>query len=107
MDNRQFPRLPIEVPAVVDSDLHSGHSTVLDLSQTGAKLSCSRPFTPRDYVSLNLSIPSREPSLRVALAAVRWVQGQTVGIEFIAIPEHDKRRLREFLDNHSDAQTTP
>lgn len=107
MDNRQFPRLPLDSLAVVETDQHSGQSALLDLSPTGAKLSSPYPLNPRDYVSLNLSIPFREPSLRVALAAVRWVQGQTFGVEFIALPEHDKRRLREFLDNRSNAKTAP
>lgn len=82
MDNRQFPRRSLDSLAVVDADQHSGLSTLLDLSPAGARLSHPHPLTPHEHVSLKMFIPFREPSLHVALAAVRWVQGQTVGGAF-------------------------
>lgn len=100
MDSRQFPRLPLDSSAMVELDQHSVHSAVLDLSQTGAKLSSAHPLQPRDYVSLNLSLPLRGPSLHVTLAAVRWVQGRTFGVEFIRMSESEQVRLRDFLITH-------
>ena len=82
MDGRQFPRIPLVSVTTVASEQHSGHCVLLDLSQTGAKLSSAQPLQHSDYVALNLSLPFREPSLEVLLAAVRWVQGRNFGVEF-------------------------
>ena len=78
MNGRQFPRIPLDSLTMVESEQHSGQSVLLDLSQTGAKLSSARSLQPFDYVALTLSLPFREPSLQIVLAAVRWVKGETL-----------------------------
>jgi len=107
MDGRQFPRIPLVSVTMVASEQHSGHDVLLDLSQTGAKLSSAYPIRPSDYVALNLSLPFHEPSLQVVLAAVRWVQGKNYGVEFIQITPSEQRRLRDFLDTQFPLNTSP
>ena len=107
MDGRQFPRVPLVSVTTVASEQHSGHGVLLDLSQTGAKLSSAHPLRPSDYVALNLSLPFREPSLQVVLAAVRWVQGKNYGVEFIQITPSEQRRLRDFLHTQVTLNTSP
>jgi PilZ domain len=107
MDGRQFPRIPLDTLVMVVSAQHSGHSVLLDLSQSGARLSSAHPPQPFNYVTLNLSLPFREPSLQVvlvALAAVRWVQGERFGVEFIRITEGEHSRLRDFLNTRPTAR---
>jgi len=105
MDGRQFPRIPLVSVTTLASEEHSGHSVLLDLSQTGAKISSSHPLRPAEYVALNLSLPFREPSLQVVLAAVRWVQGENYGVEFIQITKSEQCRLKEFLDTQATSNT--
>jgi hypothetical protein len=107
MDGRQFPRIPLVSVTVVASEQHSGHSVLLDLSRNGAKLSSALPLQPSDYVALNLSLPFREPSLQVVLAAVRWVQGRNFGVEFIQITHSEQSRLKAFLDSQPTPNTVP
>jgi hypothetical protein len=107
MDGRQFPRIPLVIVTVVASEQHSGHSVLLDLSPTGAKLSSTLPLQPSDYVALNLSLPFREPSLEVVLAAVRWVQGGNFGVEFIQITPSEQSRLKDFLDTQPIPNKVP
>jgi len=106
MDGRQFPRIPLVSVTVVASELHSGHSVLLDLSRTGVKLSSALPLQPSDYVALNLSLPFREPSLQVVLAAVRWVHGRNFGVEFIQITSGEQSRLKDFLDTQPTPNTS-
>jgi hypothetical protein len=107
MDGRQFPRIPVVSVTTVASEQHSGHSVILDLSQTGAKLSSAHPLRPSAYVALNLSLLSREPSLQIVLAAVRWVQGQNYGVEFIQITHSEQNRLKDFLATQAIPNTSP
>lgn len=107
MDGRQFPRIPLVSVTSVASELHSGHSVLLDLSQAGAKLSSSHPLRPSEYVALNLSLPFGEPSLQVVLAAVRWVQGKNYGVEFIQITHSEQCRLKDFLGGQGTPNTSP
>ena len=107
MDGRQFPRIPLVSVTTVASGQHSGHSVLLDLSPTGAKLSSTLPLQPSDYVALNFSLPFREPSLEVVLAAVRWVKGRNVGVEFIQITPSEQSWLKDFLDTQSTPHTGP
>jgi len=106
MDGQQFPRIPLVSVTTVASEQHSGHSVLLDLSQTGAKLSSAHPLRPSDYVALNLSLPFREPSLQVVPAAVRWVQGKNYGVEFIQITHSEQSRLKDFLDTQATPNTS-
>jgi len=106
MDDQQFPRIPLVSVTTVASEQHSGHSVLLDLSQTGAKLSSAHPLRPSDYVALNLSLPFREPSLQVVPAAVRWVQGKNYGVEFIQITHSEQSRLKDFLDTQATPNTS-
>jgi PilZ domain len=106
LDGRQFPRIPLVSVTTVASEQHSGHSVLLDLSQTGARLSSSYPLQPSEYVALNLSLPFREPSLQVVLAAVRWVQGANYGVEFIQITHSEQCRLKDFLDTQVTSNTS-
>lgn len=104
MDGRQFPRIPLDSLAMLESERHSGQSVLRDLSQSGAKLSTAHPPQPLDYVALNLSLPLREPSLQIVLAAVRWVQGRNFGVEFIEITHSEQSRLKDFLDMQVHSQ---
>lgn len=107
MDGRQFPRIPFFSVTTVASEQHSRHSVLLDLSQTGAKLSGAHPLRPSDYVALNLSLHFREPSLQVVLAAVHWVQGGKYGVEFIKIIHSEQSRLINFLATQATPNTSP
>ena len=46
------------------------------------------------YVDMRLSFATSQSPLQVKLAAVRWVSGWEVGIEFIRMSEADQSRLR-------------
>ena len=107
MNDRRFPRVPLDTLAFLESDRESGHGALLNLSQTGGKLSTAYTIQPRGYVSLNLSLPFREPSPQVIQAAVHLVQGKQFGVEFVQIAEAEQARLRAFLDDHPPAKMRP
>jgi len=46
------------------------------------------------YLELRLELSLGEPPILVELAAVRWVRGSQMGVEFLSLrPEHQARLL--------------
>lgn len=107
MEARQFLRVPLDSMAFLRSDRDSAQGALLDLSRTGAGLSSASPLQPRDYLSLSLNLPFHVPSLEVNLAAVRWVLGRNIGVEFIQMTKNEQRPLRDFLNEHPAPNISP
>lgn len=74
-----------------------GEGRVLDLSLPGCLLESPKKVTAGEYLQLRLFLPDRQAPLHVALAAVRWVEGSKLGIEFIRTSEDEQRRLEQFV----------
>jgi hypothetical protein len=51
-----------------------------------------------------LNLPWEEPPVQVRLAAVKWVQQDTVGVEFLKVEADDRVSLDVFLASHSKYQ---
>lgn len=43
------------------------------------------------------TVPNDQPTILVALAAIRWVNGNQAGVELIRMTEEDQLRLRSFV----------
>jgi hypothetical protein len=54
-----------------------------------------------DYVQLRLFLPDLQSPLHVPLAAVRWVEGNRVGLEFIRTAHEERNRLEVFVRQKS------
>ena len=107
MEARQSPRVPLASTAYLESDRDSAEGALLDLSRTGARLSSVYPVQPRDYLSLNLSLPFQVPSLEVILAAVRWVKGGKLWSGVYPDSRERAKPVKNFLDTHSTPNTSP
>ena len=83
-DCRNTRRLAITGQASVVSLLteDSEDGTLLDLSRKGARLRINHLFQRGQKLTLMLNLPWEEPPVQVRLAAVKWVQQDTVGVEF-------------------------
>lgn len=76
---------------------------ILDLSLPGCLLESPEKISPGEYVQLRLFLPDLQAPLQVSLAAVRWVQGVRVGLEFIRTSLDEQRRLERFVREHLGA----
>ena len=85
----------------------SDDGTLLDVSRKGARLRINRLFEPGQKLTLMLNLPWDEPPLEVRLAAVKWMNGNTVGIEFLKVENDDRVSLDVFLASHSKLQESP
>lgn len=68
-----------------------------DLSTLGCAIETDEPPPPQTYLQVELSLPDGEPPLEIQLAAVRWSRERCFGVEFIAIGEAQRTRLRHYF----------
>ncbi len=74
-----------------------GEGDAFDLSAKGCQIVSEIGLAKGGYVGLRLFLPSQELPVRIDLAAVRWVQGQKSGLEFITMASKDRKRLDQFV----------
>lgn len=97
MQARYSQRVTVECSVMFAGESAVGEGRVLDLSLPGCLLESSEKMSTGEYVQLRLFLPDDQAPLQVPLAAVRWVQGFRVGLEFIRTSEIEQRRLNRFV----------
>jgi PilZ domain len=85
----------------------SDDGTLLDVSRKGARLCVNRLFQPGQKLTLLLNLPWDEPPVEVRLAAVKWVQEDKVGVEFVKVENDDRVSLDVFLASRNHFHTRP
>lgn len=106
--SRSARRIAVTGEASVRSSLteDSDSGTLLDLSRQGARLRIDRLFRPGQKLTLMLNLPWDEPPVEVRLAAVKWLNDNTVGVEFLKVEGDDRISLDVFLSSRSKPQAT-
>lgn len=107
LDLRRHPRVPVEAPfscALARKGIRSwwsqngrGLGVVFDVSIGGARVMTETPVRAGERMSMTLNLPKQAAPMQVDVAAVRWVTGQTVGIEFLSYSPEAEWRLRKYL----------
>ncbi|MCE3222869.1 MAG: hypothetical protein K0S58_1049 [Nitrospira sp.] len=97
MQPRYSRRVMVECSAMFAGESVVAEGRVLDLSLPGCLLESREKMSAGEYVKLRLFLPDDQAPLQVPLAAVRWVQGVRIGLEFIRTSEREQRRLDRFV----------
>lgn len=79
----------------------SDDGTLLDVSRKGARLRINHLFQRGQKLTLTLNLPWERPPVEVRLAAVKWVQEDIVGVEFLKVEDEDRVSLDVFLASRS------
>ena len=97
MEQRSYERFPVEYSAAFSGRSYRANGTVLNLSMVGCR--CRTDFVVRkdEPIGLLIHVPKFAHPLYVALAEVRWCQGQEFGVEFIHMELEDRHRLAEVI----------
>ena len=73
----------------------AGEGTIVDLTPRGCCVESPIPVPVTTHLELRLELSLGERPILVDLAAVRWVRGSHMGVEFLSLrPEHQVRLLR-------------
>jgi hypothetical protein len=92
--SRYTERKPVQCTCILSCEGVMGHGHLVDLSVPGCLLKTGMKLKVGQYLDMRLSFAASQHPLQIKLAAVRWVNGWEVGIEFIRMSEADQARLR-------------
>jgi hypothetical protein len=82
-----------------------GEGLVNDLSKTGCKIQCQTVPELGATVKTDLFLPDYPRPLKVERGLVRWVKGDTFGVEFTELQASQRERLRVFLGTQVATKT--
>ncbi|HET7909588.1 MAG TPA: PilZ domain-containing protein [Nitrospira sp.] len=74
-----------------------GEATVLDISTNGCKATSLTEVKVGLTLKLSVFLQDQQWPLRIDQAVVRWVDGETFGMEFTGIRPAQRERLRSML----------
>ncbi|MET0516190.1 MAG: PilZ domain-containing protein [Nitrospiraceae bacterium] len=97
MQTRYSQRISVSCSVIFAGDDGVGEGRILDLSLPGCLLEGAETLKTGDYVQMRIFLPDLQSPLNVPLAAVRWVDGFKVGLEFIQTSRQEQKRLEQFV----------
>lgn len=93
-EQREFKRVLVRFTIAFAGEHRKGKGVARDLSLGGCMMETDTPLPVDSLLELKLFVAEQEMPIEVA-AAVRWADGQRMGIKFLRIRDED--RLRKFL----------
>ena len=98
LQSRGWPRVPVDYPVLFTGDESSGHGTVTNLTLAGGEMKSAIQLPLGARLSLHMQPPSARPIIVIALAIVRWKEGDRYGIEFVRFEGDAKEQLKDMLN---------
>jgi PilZ domain len=100
---RNVPRVTATGHVTIRSILtrESAEGTLVDISGKGVRLTTDQRFQRDQKLALTLALPWDKPPIDVLLAAVKWVRGNDIGVEFIDLEADNQVSLHAFLQSRS------
>jgi PilZ domain len=95
---RRGRRVPIQRRLFFFGDNEfEGEASVLDISTNGCRATSLTDVKVGLLLKLSLFLQDQQWPLRIDEAVVRWVDGQSFGLEFIGIRPAQRERLRALI----------
>ena len=95
---RGRPRVPVNYPVLFTGDEGSGHGTVMNLTLAGGEIESHVQYPIGARVCLHVQSSGARPPIVIALAVVRWTEGDRFGLEFVRFEGDAKDQLKEMLN---------
>lgn len=96
---RNVPRVAITAPVTLLSIFTKewAEGVLVDISRKGVRLSTEQSFQRDQKLAMTLTLPWDQPPIDILLAAVKWVRGNQIGVEFIDLEADNQISLNAFL----------
>ena len=95
---RGRPRVAVDYPVSFTGDEVSGRGTVTNLTLAGGEIKSHIQLPLSARLCLHVQPPSARPSIIIALAIVRWKEGDRYGLEFVRFEGDAKEQLKDMLN---------
>lgn len=97
MEKRTQPRFTTQFRSTLSGGQQEGQGRTLDLSIGGCKIESDMPMDIGLQFECRLYVPGFDWPLRIDEAIVRWVKGQTFGLEFVQIRPEEQLKLKKLI----------
>ena len=96
-EKRAHPRLTAQFRSTFSGGQREGHGKTLDLSDGGCRIETDYPIVPNSSFECRIYAPGLSWPLRIDEAQVRWVQGKTFGLQFVAMQPDERAKLKQVI----------
>lgn len=95
--SRKSRRFDVNFGGTFASESLAGQGTITNLSIGGCSIASTITLTTQSVVGLKIQLPDSQWPLEIKQATVRWVRGNTFGLEFETLSDQDATRLQHLL----------
>lgn len=103
-ERRVQPRFTTQFRSTFSRLREEGVGRTLDLSSGGCKIESEMKVVQGTTFECRLHVPGLDWPLRIDEATVRWVDGNTFGIEFTRIRQEETAKLNRVLANLEEGE---
>lgn len=96
-EKRLQPRFTAQFRSTFSGGQREGKGKTLDLSDGGCRIETDQPVVVGAAFECRIYAHGLSWPLRIDEAQVRWVRGNTFGLQFIAIQPDERVKLRQII----------
>lgn len=98
-NSRKHPRFPVNFGSTFSGEQFASQGTITNLSLGGCSIESKVTLTNKSNLVLQIPLPNSQAPLQIDRAVVRWVRGNSFGVEFEQIPQADMDRLHQLIQD--------
>jgi hypothetical protein len=98
-EKRLHPRFTAQFRSTFSGGQREGQGKTLDLSDGGCRITSDCPVVSNAAFECRIYAPGLNWPLRIEEAQVRWVKGNTFGLEFTDMQPDERVKLKQLLAN--------
>jgi len=102
IEKRQQPRFTSQFRSTLSGGQGEGQGRTLDLSAGGCMIETDLPVGVGTSFECRIYVPGLDWPLRIDEAQVRWVKGNTFGIQFTKIQPDEEIKLKQVIAGLDD-----
>lgn len=96
-EKRQQPRFTSQFRSTISGGQGEGQGRTLDLSAGGCMIETDLSVAVGAVLECRIYVPGLDWPLRINEAQVRWVKGNTFGIQFIKLHPDEEAKLKQVI----------
>ncbi len=97
VEKRQQPRFTSQFRSIISGGQGEGQGRTLDLSTGGCLIETDLPVGVGASFECRIYVPGLDWPLRIDEAQVRWVKGNTFGVQFTKIQPDEETKLKQVI----------
>ena len=99
IEKRLHPRFTAQFRSTFSGGQREGQGKTLDLSDGGCRIESDQPVVAGASFECRIYAPGLSWPLRIDEAQVRWVKGNTFGLQFTAMHPDERAKLKQLMVN--------